>query len=154
MSLQRRKFSHFEVFNNAVRISVIRPAGSIVGGFTIEVSEDRREIVRASLSVDDDGNLKVRGTPSESPFKKVLESLRQLDVEVFFLRDTRRLTSTLDDSRATDSESFAHLDIRMASDHSFQRAIKLTRRRACHCHYESNDFFQRTKRSKLQVEVT
>ncbi|MGN6552723.1 MAG: AAA family ATPase [Verrucomicrobiota bacterium] len=100
------KFSLFEVtLANGTRVIAERPGNKFSG--SIELRIEKRDAVLESLKLkpDEDGSVSLRGTPDMPKLGKFLHRLRSLNVEILFMRDTRRLTSSFDEKpHAEESE--------------------------------------------------
>jgi len=95
-------------------ICVFRPKNKVVGNMTFTLSKHGNLLEKRVVNVNEDGEVLFDEDERTAFFDKFLSSLSQLGVELFFLRDNRRLTSSLDDSHANEKDDNS-LQLRLAA---------------------------------------
>ncbi len=104
--LLHTRFSSFEVFlNGGVTVSALRRQGKTMGSVTFRFQAPRSKSIEVTVKTDEEGTLGQFGPKSEGKLLEFLEALQGLEVELFFMRDNRRITSSRDENFAEDSSS-------------------------------------------------
>ncbi len=97
-------FSEFEVgLSNNVTVYA-RRTGDTASELSLSVSKDGSIISKLNLKIDKEGN--VRSSSDDVEGGAFLVSLRSFNLELFFLRDNRRLTSSFDDTPADETDRY------------------------------------------------
>ena len=97
------KFQLFEVcLADGTIISARRETGTIDEAIHLKVQKKNQIATEVTLKVEGDGKIKMQNTPDQVHVKRFLGALKQLNLEVLFMRDDRRLTSNLDEKRRAD----------------------------------------------------
>jgi len=121
----RTKFSRFEVqLADGTTIVAERPQQRLTGDVELRIEKKKKEICRLPMKVSEDGSVKMSGTPSEASVKKFLHALGRLNVEILFMRDSRRLTSNLDAEQRADASEVSmggELLVEMTTEHMMRR---------------------------------
>ena len=101
--IARTKFESFEVhLADGTKILATRQQNRVAGDLELRIERGGRRLETLPLKVGKDGSVKMKGTPDEALVTKFLHRLAQLNVEILFMRDNRRLTSNLDPEQQAD----------------------------------------------------
>jgi energy-coupling factor transporter ATP-binding protein EcfA2 len=104
--LVQTKFSLFQVtLANGTRVIAERPKNKISGGLELRIEREGNVQHSMKLQAEADGSVSLGGTPDMPKLRKFLHELKSLNVEILFMRDNRRLASSLDENQhAGDSD--------------------------------------------------
>src|ERR1035437_3341160 len=121
------KFSLYEVtLANGTRVIAERPQNKISDSLELRIEKGDAVLQSLKLQADEAGSVSLGGTPDMPKLWKFLQRLKSLNVEVLFMRDTRRLTSSLDEKpHAEDSD--APMQIEMMFEMTPEHAIRQRR---------------------------
>ncbi|MHB9009948.1 MAG: AAA family ATPase, partial [Limisphaerales bacterium] len=105
--IARTKFETFEVqLADGTTILAQRQPNRLAGDVELRIERAGKRLQTLPLKVGKDGSVKMKGSPDEALVTKFLHQLAQLNVEILFMRDNRRLTSNLDpEQQADDAEN-------------------------------------------------
>jgi energy-coupling factor transporter ATP-binding protein EcfA2 len=106
----KTKFMRFEVgLANGTAVIAERTQQKLTGNVELRIEHGSKVVAKLPLKVSEDGSVKMAGTADEPTVKRFLKRLAQLNVEILFMRDTRRLSSSLDPTEmAEESENRDH----------------------------------------------
>jgi energy-coupling factor transporter ATP-binding protein EcfA2 len=101
--IARTKFQLFEVLlADGTKILAERPQSKLVGDVELRIEKPGKKPVILQLKSTEDGAVKMHAPPEEQQVERFLHHLAQLNVEILFMRDNRRLTSSLDPNQYAD----------------------------------------------------
>lgn len=102
--LAQTKFSRFEVqLADGTTILAERSQHRLIGNLELRIAKSGKTICTLPMKVSEDGSVKMSGTPEAILVEKFLKNLRNLNVEILFMRDNRRLASNLDPNLMADA---------------------------------------------------
>lgn len=104
------RFSLFEVeLDSGAVVTAKRPRGKTTGGVIFSLRTPGRPVVRCQIKTDESGGI-IKSSKSAESLPQFLYALAQINVELFFMRDNRRMTSSRDDSHAIEEDTPFEID--------------------------------------------
>lgn len=101
-AVSRVKFEALELtLSNGLVISACRPRGEVFGNLSLAITREGQTLVSVTLLAQEDGTVSMPDNEGIGAFLKALSSIQ---LEILFMRDSRRFTSSIDDSFAEDED--------------------------------------------------
>ncbi len=128
--IANQPFKKFQVsISNGISITAERPGEILDGDFLWSVSNKKKIIAQVFLKVDKDKTIhSPLPDPEEAEYTKIIDVIKSLDIEIFFLSDDRKILTTTPANRSREeTESTIDLIFEDERQRQIETLARITR---------------------------